>query len=308
MDFTPVLSPTIFPVISASMIIDEVIFLAHSLQDTIDWLRARGLLAQGMICKCGIVMNEKIYSHSQDGYTWRCPACRNVCSIRYRSFFTPSKLSLPSLFKFLYYWCEDLQSHAFLEKQLMWSPNTVVDWKNFLRDVCMEELIANPEPLGGPGKIVEIDESKFGKRKYNRGRLLTGQWVFGIVEKDTNKVVMFSVTDRSTATLLPIIQQYVLPGTTIHSDEWAAYFVLSTQGYIHETVNHSENFVDPVTGAHTQQIEGSWGIVKKRLRKGQTTNPELLETHLIESCWRRRNKENVFNNIVRAIRTMYPVV
>ena len=86
-----------------------------------------------------------------------------------------------------------------------------------MRDICIEELIGNPEPLGGPGKIVEIDESKFGKRKYNRGRLLAGQWVFGIVEKDTDKMVMFSVPDRSTANLLPIIQQYVLPGTTIHS-------------------------------------------------------------------------------------------
>ena len=78
-----------------------------------------------------------------------------------------------------------------------------------MRDVCIEQLIGNSKPLGGPGKIVETDESKFGKRKYNRGRLLTGQWKFGIVEKDTDKKVMFSVPDRSTATLLPIIQQWV---------------------------------------------------------------------------------------------------
>ena len=137
------------------------------------------------------------------------------CSPRQGSFFTPSRLTLPSLLKFLYYWSEEIQSHDFIEKHLGWSPNTVVDWKNFLRDICVEELLVNPEPIGGVGTIVEIDESKFGKRKYNKRRLLTGQWVFGMVERDTDKMVMVTVPDRSTATLLPIIQTFVLPGTTI---------------------------------------------------------------------------------------------
>ncbi|KAI6651235.1 hypothetical protein LOD99_5382 [Oopsacas minuta] len=119
---------------------------------------------------------------------------------------------------------------------------------------------------------------------------------------------MVVVTNRTIATLLPIIQQYILPGTTIHSDEWASYAILQDTTYVHHTINHSQNFVDPHTGVHTQGIESSWGSVKKRLRKGQTTNPDLLETHQIESCWRRRNKENKFNNIVKSIRNAYPVV
>ena len=35
------------------------------------------------------------------------------------------------------------------------------------------------EPIWGPGKTVEIDESKFGKTKYHRGKLVEGGWVFG---------------------------------------------------------------------------------------------------------------------------------
>lgn len=33
--------------------------------------------------------------------------------------------------------------------------------------------------IDGIGKIVEIDESKFGKRKYYRGQYVERQWVFG---------------------------------------------------------------------------------------------------------------------------------
>ena len=37
---------------------------------------------------------------------------------------------------------------------------TIVDWFNFHRDVCAQYFIDNPVMLGGPGKIVEIDESR----------------------------------------------------------------------------------------------------------------------------------------------------
>ena len=219
-----------------------------------------------MQCKCGEEMYEGAYANSQDGYKWKCRACKSSCSIRFGSFFHPSKLSITSLLQFMYLWCEDIQSHAIMEKQLQWAPATVVDWKNFMRDICVEEIIQDAEPLGGPGIIVEIDESKFGKRKYNRGRLVVGHRVFGIVERDTGRMVMLCVPDRSAATLIPLIQHYVLPGSIVYSDEWAAYNILAhTPQYTHHTVNHSENFVNPTTGVHTQGIEGSWNIVKKRM-------------------------------------------
>lgn len=47
----------------------------------------------------------------------------------------------------------------------------------------------------------------------------------------------------------------VTPGSYIWSGEWAAYITRSNFGYVHDTVNHSENFIDPTSGANTQRIE-----------------------------------------------------
>ena len=120
-------------------------------------------------------------------------------------------------------------------------------------------------PLGGVGKQVEIDESKFGRRKYHRGHKVEGQWVFGGFERETGIIFMVPVEKRDRATLLPIIQKCILPGTTIHSYCWKAYDCLSDVGFQHLQVNHSLEFVDSKTGACTNHIEASWRVAKKTL-------------------------------------------
>eukprot|EP00795_Rhopilema_esculentum_P015990 gene15990-7323_t len=52
------------------------------------------------------------------------------------------------------------------------SEHTVVDWKQFCRDVCVEHFLNKPQQIGGPGRIVEIDETRFSRKKYNRNRIL----------------------------------------------------------------------------------------------------------------------------------------
>jgi len=45
------------------------------------------------------------------------------------------------------------------------------------------------------------------------------------------------------------------PGTTIFLDELKAYISLKDHGYIHDIVNHKNNFIDAQTGAETQTME-----------------------------------------------------
>uniref|UniRef100_A0A0B7BNS8 ISXO2-like transposase domain-containing protein n=1 Tax=Arion vulgaris TaxID=1028688 RepID=A0A0B7BNS8_9EUPU len=100
---------------------------------------------------------------------------------------------------------------------------------------------------------------------------------------------MFCVADRTAATLLPIIQAHISPGTTIVSDQWRAYNgVANIVGYDHLTVNHSRNFVDPITGAHTHHIERLWRSAKEENKRRNGTRRHLLESYLCEFMWRRR--------------------
>ena len=71
----------------------------------------------------------------------------------------------------------------------------------------------NPVQLGGPGSIVEIHESLFAGRKYNRGRIVPEQWVFGGYEADTKEEFLVTVSRRDAA--MPIIREWVRPGTNV---------------------------------------------------------------------------------------------
>ena len=102
--------------------------------------------------------------------------------------------------------------------------------------------------------MVEIDETKIGYRKYNRGRLSEGVWLLGGLDRNTQDVFLTIVEDRSADTLVPINLYWIKPGTTIMSDEWRAYGPLGQHGFDHLTVHHSLHFLDPETGANTQRI------------------------------------------------------
>lgn len=72
---------------------------------------------------------------------------------------------------------------------------------------------------------------------------------------------MVPVHRRDAETLLAIINEHILPGTTIMSDQWATYDQLQNLGFNHGRVNHRQNFVDP--NIHTQNVENLWGRFKK---------------------------------------------
>ena len=120
------------------------------------------------------------------------------------------------------------------------------------------------------------------------------------------------VNTRDAATLLPIINNHVTPGTIIHSDEWPAYnrFGCLSNVSSHSTVNHSVTFVDTAAGTHTQHVKSYWNHYKTRLKWMKGCIGHQIPSYLSEFMWRERHRTSqvmAFDNIMRDIAVQYPV-
>ncbi|GBM72875.1 hypothetical protein AVEN_171656-1 [Araneus ventricosus] len=131
-------------------------------------------------------------------------------TVRKGSRFSESKLTIPEVLILTYLWVKKTPNDWIVDEMNVSEP-TVVDWKSFCREVCVDKLVKDSkEKIGGVRMIVEIDESKFGKRKYNRGKQVDGKWVFGGVERGSKKSFFCMVQDRTAETLIEITKNKTL--------------------------------------------------------------------------------------------------
>lgn len=197
--------------------------------------------------------------------------CRFKESIFKDTWFARTKLDIKKIIILSRLYLEDhfVMKHAV--EMLQINKQTVTDYTSFFREVLQDFCYSENKKIGGEHLVVEVDEAKFGKRKNHKGRLIEGQWVFGGFCVQTKQCFFVAVKNRTKETLLQCIKDWIHPGTTIVSDCWHSYDCLNSEGFIHLNVNHTYNFVDPITGAHTNNIERQWrdvrGIVQKMGRK-----------------------------------------
>lgn len=69
----------------------------------------------------------------------------------------------------------------------------------------MKLIQSNLAKPRGEGKVVEVDEANFEKKKYNRGRVIEGQWLFDGMERVSRRIFTVPVKDRSAQTHISII-------------------------------------------------------------------------------------------------------
>ena len=284
--------------------------ITHTKHTCIEFLQKHNVLARQQKCPgpqikgarnnyCGNEMALKCVKDRSDGYSWRCRKTHKIVegdrkyvvkdvklSIRYNSWIEDSNLSLEIIVQLIYLWSQGF-SMSEMEHELKVSSRSLVEWTCYLRHVALDTCIDSSSQIGGPGIEVEIDESKFGKRKYHKGKRVEGKWIFGGRETyDKTKIFMVPVENRKASTLIPIIQRWIAPGSIIHSDCWKAYNKLSQVGYTHVTVNHSKEFVNIYNAACTNRIESEWRHAKAAMPK-YGVHKGLHAGYLAQFMWHR---------------------
>ncbi|KAG0428919.1 hypothetical protein DMUE_5783, partial [Dictyocoela muelleri] len=149
---------------------------------------------------------------------------------------------------------------------------------SLVRKKISEFVENNRRQLGGILKEIQIDETYWAKRKYNVGDLGKQIWIWGAIEFKSGYCYCEVVENRKNITLMPIIQKQIKNKSYIVSDKWAGYNQI--QNNYRDAVNHTYNFVDPVTKANTQKIENLWLHLKKIKHYSYGISLDTLPDHL----------------------------
>lgn len=120
------------------------------------------------------------------------------------------------------------------------------------------------DPLGGPGSVVEIDETLIGGSISGKGSGYKGNktCVVGMLERD-GELITRVAGRRTKEAMQGLIVSHVLPGTTINTDEFGGYKDIAQSGFRHVTVNHARGEYAKPCGAGVNQIEGFWAMLKR---------------------------------------------
>lgn len=262
---------------------------------------------------CGQNMRPNI-----NRWKFRCPSktCHRETTMNKYTFFEASRLSANRVLYLAHIWLNGgtVKTAQGLTRS---SQKTVVAFFKHFRTLVSSSLKEDAQVIGGPGVIVEVDETKLGKRKYNRGHRVDGVWVVAGVERTGNrKVFLIAVENRNSQTLTEIIRKYVAPGSVVHTDLWRGYSRLNADtGLEHKTVNHSKQFVNIteeesidnwvlVDKIHTNYIEGTNAAIKRQIPIRSRVH-RGIEDHLLEFVWRRKNAAHLWTSFIEALRDIH---
>jgi transposase-like protein len=271
-----------------------------------DWLEAR-VWANGRVCPhCGNADQDKITklegkAHRPGVYQCNEPACREQFTVTVGTVFESSKIPLSKWLAALFLMTASKKGISAHQVHRMLEISYKSAW--FLMHRLREAMrTGGLEPLGGEGKIVEADETYFGKAdvqhvsKHRQGRPLIHKGKFknnrpivALVERG-GKVRSFHVAVADSSTVAGIVRDNVRKESRLQTDESKIYKTLGKEFAAHETVNHAkkEYARGDVT---TNTIESYFSVFKRGMRGTyQHCSEKHLHRYLAEFDFRYNNR------------------
>ena len=144
---------------------DTKIFNSNNNFEVIEYLKANKLIHSNYNClTCNKLTKWKVRKGTKDGFGFRCTTCKNKpwFSIRSNRFFSDIRLPLFILMKLIFYWAIQVKITD-IANILDVSAKTIVKYFKIIREICIKALNRENLKIGGPGIVVEIDESLFAK-------------------------------------------------------------------------------------------------------------------------------------------------
>jgi transposase-like protein len=172
--------------------------------------------------------------------------------------------------------------------------------------------------MGGPeGGPIEIDETFVGGKSKNmhaarRNALGKGvkaehkTAVMGMLERNTRQVRAKVIPNVKRETLQNEILDTLEHKSSVYTDGHVGYDGLKVRDFVHETVNHVEEYVRGEV--HTQGIENFWSLLKRGLNGTYVAvEPYHLDRYVAEQVFRYNNRATKDNPLTDQDRFMLAV-
>lgn len=222
----------------------------------------------GPICPhCGGTEKiTKLQGKSTRPGVYKCNACRKPFSVTVGTVFERSKIPLGKWLlatQLLVSSKKGMSAHQ-LHRMLGVTYKTAWFMAHRIREAMAERTV--PEGgMGGPGKVVEVDEAYVGSKARNRAYAEPPKKhaVVALVERE-GRVRSMHVPNVNAKTLRPILVTQVNRKSALMTDESAVYPAVGREFASHGTVNHSANEYVRLGGfMHTNTAENYFSILKR---------------------------------------------
>src|ERR1043165_8039308 len=272
----------------------------------LEWLK-NYLYPDGIFCETckAITKHHKVASRK----SYSCQFCGHHVHPTANTIYHKSSTSMRTWFHAIYLMASTRCGISAMQLMRETGVTYKTAWRMFKQIRMM--LDEDRDPFCGQ---VEADESFFGGKAKNmhkhirerkiQGRGAVGKTTVAGVLQRQGAVVAKVVSNRDQETLIPFLEERVLPATMVFTDEWKSYDQLESKGYTHNRVHHSANVY--VKGdAHTNGIEGFWSLVKNGIRGvNHSVSAKYLQMYLDEYSFRYNRRHDVtpmFESILKKV-------